>query len=134
MTLNFQSSTWTDEVIRTRFPCPGLLDFLINLFLKKKSAIWAKYEQWHYRFKFLDRSKLHWPFHGFWNFNGILFHGFWKIRFLKWRHVNNSNSWFLAMLNGFSEGLPLFKIIFVLKIKSISTKINISYVILKSEN
>ena len=32
---NFESSTWTVEVIITRFPCPGLLDFLRNLFYKK---------------------------------------------------------------------------------------------------
>ena len=64
---------------------------------------------------------------------GILM-GFYFMGFLKWRQVNNSNSWFLAMLNGFSEGLPLFKIIFALKIRSILTKIDISYVILKSEN
>ena len=34
--------------------------------------------------------------------------GFGEIRFLKWCHVNDSNYWFLAILNGFSEGLPLF--------------------------
>ena len=27
---NFESSTWTVEVIRTRFPYPDLLDFLRN--------------------------------------------------------------------------------------------------------
>ena len=32
---NFESSTWTVEVILTRSPCPGLLDFLRNLFYKK---------------------------------------------------------------------------------------------------
>ena len=40
---NFESSTWTVEVIRTRSPCPGLLDFMRNFFLKKESEIWAKY-------------------------------------------------------------------------------------------
>ena len=29
--VQFESSTWTAEVIRTRFSCPGLLDFLRNL-------------------------------------------------------------------------------------------------------
>ena len=100
---NFESSTWTVEVIRTRFPCPGLLDFLRNIyFFLKKSEIWAKYGQWCYRFKFLEEIRLHWLFHV----------GFGEIRFLKWHDVINSNSWFLAMLKNFS-GLPLlFKLIF----------------------
>ena len=48
-----------------------------------------------------------------------LFHtGFEEIRFLKWRDAFNSDSWFLAILKGFSEGLPLYKpIFFFLKIK-----------------
>ena len=50
-------------------------------------------------FKFLEGIRLHWMFHA----------GFWEIRFLKWRDVINSNSWFLAIFKGFSEGLPLFK-------------------------
>ena len=37
--VNFQSSTWKNEVVRTRFPCPGLLDFLRNLFLKKRKIL-----------------------------------------------------------------------------------------------
>ena len=42
-----------------------------------------------------------------------LFHaGFGEIKFLMWRDVINSNSWFLAILKVFSEGLPLFKLIF----------------------
>ena len=43
---------------------------------------------------------------------------------LKWRHVNNSNSWFLAILNGFSEGLFLFELILFsfLKIKKYLNK------------
>ena len=45
------------------------------------------------------------------NFTGCSM-GFGEIRFLKWRHINDSNSWFLAILNGFSQGLPLFKLIF----------------------
>ena len=46
-----------------------------------------------------------------------------KIR-LKWRHINNSNSWFLAILNGFSEGLFLFELILFsfLKIKKYLNK------------
>ena len=35
-----------------------------------------------------------------------------EIRFLKWRYVINSNSWFLAISKGFSEGLRLFKLMF----------------------
>ena len=59
-----------------------------------------------------------------------LFHtGFEEIRFLKWRDVINSDSCFLAILKGFSEGLPLFKLIFFfLKLKRILTKIDISWV------
>ena len=104
---NFESSTWTVEVTRTRFPCPGLLDFLRNLFFlkKKKSEIWEKYGQWCYCFKFLE-IRLHWLLHV----------DFGEIRFLKWRDVINSNSRFWA-IKGFSEGLPLFKLIFFLKIK-----------------
>ena len=37
--------------------------------------------------------------------------GFGEIRFLKWRVANNSNSWFMTILNGFS-GLSLFKLFF----------------------
>ena len=59
--------------------------------------------------KFLEGIKLHWLFHA----------GFGEIRFLKWRDVINSNSWFLAILKRFSEGLPLINQpnIFFLKIK-----------------
>ena len=43
--------------------------------------------------------------------------------------VINSNSWFLAILNGLSEDLPLFKLMFfVLKLKIVLTKIDISRV------
>ena len=42
---NFESSNFNVEVLRTRFPCQGLLDFLRILFFKKKSEIWAKYGQ-----------------------------------------------------------------------------------------
>ena len=28
--------------------------------------------------------------------------GFWRDKILKWRNVNSLNSWFLAILNGFS--------------------------------
>ena len=34
--------------------------------------------------------------------------GFGEIRFLKWRDINNLNSWFLTMLNGLSEGFLKF--------------------------
>ena len=42
---------------------------------------------------------------------------FGQIRLLKWCDVINSNSWFLAIVKGSSEGLPLFKLILFLKIK-----------------
>ena len=44
MKFNFESSPRTVEVIRTRFPCSGLLDFLRNLFFFKKirNEIWTK--------------------------------------------------------------------------------------------
>ena len=49
--------------------------------------------------------------------------GFGEIRFLKWRDAISSNSWILVILNRFSEGFPLFKLIFfLLKLKSILTK------------
>ena len=47
---------------------------------------------------------------------------FGEIRFLKWRDVNNSNSWFLAILNEFSEGLCIQANIFFLKIKKCLNK------------
>ena len=71
---NFESSNFNVEVLRTRFPCQGLLDFLRILFFLKKSEIWAKYGQWCYCFKFLEEIRLHWLFHV----------GFGEIRFLIW--------------------------------------------------
>ena len=107
--VDFESSTWTVEVIRTRFPCPGLLDFLRNLFFKKKkkSEIWGKYGQWCYRFKLLEgiRLQCHWQ----WLFDV----DFGEIRLLKWHDEIISNSWFLAILKEFSEGLPLLKLIYI---------------------
>ena len=78
-----------------------------SFFLKKKKEIWTKYGQWRYRFKFLKGIRLYWLFHV----------DFGEIRFLKWCDVINSNSCFLTILNGFSEGLLLFKLNFFLKIK-----------------
>ena len=49
--------------------------------------------------------------------HGLFYVGFGKIRFLKWRAVINSGSCFLAISEGFSERLSLFKLIFFLKIK-----------------
>ena len=56
-----------------------------------------EYGQWCYRFKFLEGIRLHWLFHA----------GFGEIRLLKWYDVIISNSWFLAISKGFSEGLIL---------------------------
>ena len=44
MKFNFESSPRTVEVIRTRFPCSGLLDVLRNLFFffKIRNEIWTK--------------------------------------------------------------------------------------------
>ena len=84
---NFESSAWTVEIIRTRFSCPFLLDFLKNLFFLKNlnygrsmgsDAIALNF------FNKLDSTKL--------------FHvGFGEIRFLKWHDVINSKSWFLTI-------------------------------------
>ena len=104
---SFECSIWTVEVIRTRFQCPYLLDFLRNQFFLKKSEIWAKYGQWCYRLKSLEGIRLY----------SVIHAGFGEIRFLKLRDVINSNSWFLGILNEFSEGLRLFKLIFFLKLK-----------------
>ena len=114
---NFESSIWTVEVIRTRFSCPSLLDFLKNRFVFKKmwnmDEIWAVMLSLH--FKFLEESRLYWHFYAC----------FREITFLKWRDVINSNSWFMAILKGFS-GLPLFKLpnIFFLKLKRILGTVN----------
>ena len=102
---NFESSNSTVEVIRTRFPCPGLLHFLRNLFFKK--TLKYGHGQWCYRFKFLEKTRLHWLFHV----------DFREIRFLKQHDVINSNSWLLAILKEFS-GLPLVKLILFLCVKS----------------
>ena len=67
---NFESSNWIVEVIRTRFPCPGLLHFLRNPFLKNPLN---GHGQWCYCFKFLEKTRLHWLFHV----------DFREIRFLK---------------------------------------------------
>ena len=37
-----------------------------------------------------------------------------EIRFLKRHDVNNSNSLFLVILNQFSDGLSLFKLIYII--------------------
>ena len=75
------------------------------------------YEQCCYRFKFLEGIRIHWLFHA----------GLGEIRFLKGRDVINSNSWFFAILNRFSEGLPLLKLIFFfLKIKKDFKKMDVS--------
>ena len=96
-------------------------------FFKKKSEIWAKYGQWCYGFNFVKGIRLHWLFHK----------GFGEIRFWKWLDVIISNSWFLEILKGFSEGLPLLNLNnwtgfqannFFLKLKRILTKIDISCV------
>ena len=68
------------------------------------------YGQWCYHSKFIKGIRLHW----------LLYAGFGEIRFLKWRGVINSSSWFLAILKGISEDLHLVKlydIFFPLKIK-----------------
>ena len=109
-------STWS---IRTRFSNPGLLDFQRNLF-KKKKEIWNFGEVWA-----VDAITL--------NFLTKLDStdcsmGLGDIRYLKWHDVNNSNSWFLTILNGFSEGFSLFKLIKKKKLKSIFKKIDISSV------
>ena len=104
---NFDSSTWTVVVIRTRFPCPGLLNFLINLFLFIYFFLNLNYGQingqWCYHFKFLEviRLQCHWQW---------LFHvDFREISLLKWHDEINSNSWILAILKEFSEGFLLLK-------------------------
>ena len=81
-----------------------------NLFLKKKkSEIWGKYGQLMISLYFLDRIGLHWLFHV----------GFREITFLKWCNVTNSNSWFLAILNGFCRRFAFLEAnIFFLKLRS----------------
>ena len=86
------------HIFRTPFPKNTSARLLLWLFweiffLKKKSEIWAKYRQWHYGFKFLEGIWLPWLSHV----------GFGEMRFLKWRDVINSNSCFLAKLNGLCE-------------------------------
>ena len=64
--------------------------------------------------KFLEEIRLHWLFYA----------GFGEIKFSEWRDVYiQFNSWFWAIIKGFSEGLPLFKLkIFFLKSKRILIK------------
>ena len=54
--------------------------------------VWAMMLSLH--LKYLKGIKLHRLFHA----------GFGEIRYLKWRDIINSNSRFLAILKGFSEG------------------------------
>ena len=97
MKFNFESLTWTFEAIRTRFPCPSLLDFLGNLFFKKN----LKYG-WN-----IGSDAIALSFSKGLDFTDCyIYAGFGEIRFLKWCDVINSNSWFLAILKEFSEGLP----------------------------
>ena len=57
-----------------------------------------------------ELARLHWMFHA----------GFREIRFLKWRDVISSNSWFLVILKGFY--FTAFKLtFFFLKLKRIIT-------------
>ena len=78
------------------------------------------YEQWCYRFKFLEGIRLHWHwFHA----------GFGEIRFLKWRDVINSNSWLFGNIKWVSRRFTFIQAnIFFLKLKSILTKIDSSCV------
>ena len=87
--------------IRIKFSSSGLLDFLREVFFKKsESGEVLKVDTITLNFSmeldFTDCSL-----------------GFVEISFLKKHHVNNSNSWFLAVLNEFSEDLLLFKLICV---------------------
>ena len=47
--------------------------------------------------------------------------GFIEIRYLKWHDVKSSNSWFLMILNGFSEDFLLVKLILKKRIKEVKT-------------
>ena len=87
---NFESSTWTVEVIRTRFPFPGYW-----IFWEITKKIWNTDEIW----EVMLWLRLHWLFHVC----------FGEIRFLKWHDL--INSWFLGTLKEFSS-LPLFKLFF----------------------
>ena len=52
--------------------------------------------------------------------------GFREICFLRWCNFKNSNSWFLIILNGFSESLSLFMLIFQVIIFDISCVKNVN--------
>ena len=97
--------------------------------LKKKKKIWNMGKVWAIDAIALFSQQNWTPL--------TVFHaGFGEITFLKWYNVSNLNSWFLEILNGFSSiGLPLFKLIFFIKIKKWNlTKIDISCQILMSES
>ena len=96
---NFQSSAWTVEVMRTRFPCPGLQDFLRNLYLKKILKYGWSMGSDAIALKFLERVRPYWLFHV----------GFEEIGFLKSRIAINSNPWFLAILRAHSNVWEPFK-------------------------
>ena len=82
--------------MRTRFSCPGLLDFL-----RKKNQKYG-------RSMASDAIAL--------NFLKELDSTGCSMQVCR-DYVVNSNSWLLAISKGFSEGLPLFKLTFVLKVK-----------------
>ena len=52
--------------------------------------------------------------------------GFGEICFLRWCNLKNSNFWFLIILNGFSESLSLFMLIFHVIIFDISFVKNVN--------
>ena len=65
-----------------------LLDFLRNLFLKKKKEKTEIYAKWAVILSLSISRK---------NYNPLTFHAdFGQIRFLKWRDVIDSNSWFFG--------------------------------------
>ena len=55
LTFNFESSTGTVEVIRNRFPCPGLLDFLRSFFKRKNLKFGRGYGQCAISLNFLKK-------------------------------------------------------------------------------
>ena len=79
----------------------------------------AKYEQWYYRFKFLEGIKLHWMFHaGFWEFRDFLSDVIQSIQILGFGNIKRIFRRFAFVQAN----------IFFLKLKGILTKIDILFV------
>ena len=114
MKFNFESSTWTVEVIRTRSPCPCLLDFLRNLFYFKKKLKYGQRQKSIFHVSNLDVRSTH-PLASIWRKLWEDSICEWPLRIqgkstLKLNSKNTNMGLLVHQINSFSEALKLEKI------------------------